>query len=153
MALHPDYKDILAAFAANAVEYLVVGGYAVGFHGSPCFTKDLDLWVGSTADNLARVKRALVAFGAPEAVLSQLDDAAPEDVLWMGAPPTTTRALEQDQIVVTDDAYQDPVPIGRDSRRVRGLKIAAGNAFERSIRTWRPPPGPRSAVTPSSYCR
>jgi hypothetical protein len=94
MALHPDYKDILAAFAANAVEYLVVGGYAVGFHGSPRFTKDLDLWIGSTASNLARVKRALVEFGAPEAVLSQLDGAAVEDVLWMGAPPVRIDILK-----------------------------------------------------------
>jgi hypothetical protein len=84
----------LAAFAANAVEYLVVGGYAVGFHGSPRFTKDLDLWIGSTASNLARVKRALVEFGAPEAVLSQLDGAAVEDVLWMGAPPVRIDILK-----------------------------------------------------------
>jgi hypothetical protein len=94
MALHPDYKDILAAFAANAVEYLVVDGYAVGFHGSPRFTKDLDLWIGSTASNLARVKRALVEFGAPEAVLNQLDGAAVEDVLWMGAPPVRIDILK-----------------------------------------------------------
>jgi hypothetical protein len=84
----------LAAFAANAVEYLVVGGYAVGFHGSPRFTKDLDLWIGSTASNLARVKRALVEFGAPEAVLSQLDGAAVEDVLWVGAPPVRIDILK-----------------------------------------------------------
>ena len=87
MPLHRDFKDILAAFATHGVEYLVVGGYAVGFHGRPRFTKDLDLWIRPSADNLARVKSALVAFGAPNAMVSQLDSAAPEDVLWMGAPP------------------------------------------------------------------
>jgi hypothetical protein len=87
MALQPDYRDILAAFAEHAVEYLVVGGYAVGFHGQPRFTKDLDLWVRPSAENLARVRSALVAFGAPESLLQQLDAASFDEVLWMGAPP------------------------------------------------------------------
>ena len=42
MALHRDFKDILAEFAAHRVEYLIVGGYAVAFHGRPRFTKDID---------------------------------------------------------------------------------------------------------------
>ncbi len=87
MELQPDFKDILAAFAAAGVEYLLVGGWAVGFHGQPRLTKDLDLWVRPTPENLKRVRAALVDFGAPESVLSQLESAAPEDVLWMGVPP------------------------------------------------------------------
>lgn len=87
MALPSDFKDILAEFAAHGVEYLVVGGYAVAFHGRPRFTKDIDLWVRPTADNLLRVHAALVAFGAPEATLNELAEASPLDVLWMGAPP------------------------------------------------------------------
>jgi len=87
MALPPDFKDLLAAFDAQAVEYLVVGGYAVGFHARPRFTKDLDLWVGDAPDNLVRVRRALEAFGAPAAMLAHLETASVEDVLWMGAPP------------------------------------------------------------------
>jgi hypothetical protein len=87
MALQPDYRDILVAFGDHAVEYLVVGGYAVGFHGQPRFTKDLDLWIRPTPENLRLVRAALVAFGAPESLLTQLEPAALEDVLWMGAPP------------------------------------------------------------------
>ncbi len=85
--LHPDYKDILAAFEKHEVEYLLVGGYAVGVHGRPRFTKDLDLWVRPAPENLTRVRAALVAFGAPSTLLSELDVASAEDVLWMGAPP------------------------------------------------------------------
>jgi hypothetical protein len=87
MPLHQDYRDILAVFADHGVEYLVVGGYAVGFHGPPRFTKDLDLWIRPTKDNLGRVRSALVEFGAPASLLAELDTAAPEDVLWMGRPP------------------------------------------------------------------
>ncbi len=85
--LHPDFKDLLAAFAANKVDYLVVGGYAVGFHARPRFTKDIDLWVGHSPDNLTRVRAALEEFGAPAAMLEQLESALDEDVLWMGVPP------------------------------------------------------------------
>ncbi|HUB07168.1 MAG TPA: hypothetical protein VMB50_09205 [Myxococcales bacterium] len=77
----------MAAFAAARVEYLVVGGYAVGFHGQPRLTEDLGLWVRPSAENLGRVREALVAFGAPEALLAELDSASAEDVLWMGTPP------------------------------------------------------------------
>lgn len=87
MELQPDFKDILAAFAAAGVEYLLVGGYAVGFHGQPRLTKDLDLWIRPSPENLARVRTALSQFGAPDALLRELEGAAPEDVLWMGTPP------------------------------------------------------------------
>ena len=46
--LHPDFRDLLAAFAAHEVDYLVVGGYAVGFHARPRFTKDINQSVGRT---------------------------------------------------------------------------------------------------------
>ncbi len=85
--LHPDFKDLLAAFAAHEVEYLVVGGYAVGFHARPRFTKDIDLWVGHSPENLKRARAALEEFGAPAAMLEQLESALDEDVLWMGVPP------------------------------------------------------------------
>jgi hypothetical protein len=94
MALQPDYKDILAEFAAHNVEYLVIGGYAVGFHGRPRFTKDLDLWIRPTTENIASVKRALQAFGAPTAVVDQLEAASLDDVLWMGAPPVRIDILK-----------------------------------------------------------
>jgi hypothetical protein len=109
MALQPDYRDILAVFAEHAVEYMVVGGYAVAFHGSPRFTKDLDLWIRPTPDNLARVKQALVAFGAPAPMLSQLEAATPDDVLWMGAPPVRIDLVKGVPGGDFDRAYQTRV--------------------------------------------
>ena len=87
MPLHPDFRDLLAVFAAHNVEYLIVGGYAVGFHARPRFTKDIDVWVGHSPENLKRVRAALEEFGAPAAMLEQLESALDEDVLWMGVPP------------------------------------------------------------------
>ena len=87
MDLHPDLRDLFSALAAASAEYLVVGGYAVAFHGRPRFTKDLDLWIGEEPENLARVLAALRAFGAPAAALAELKGAGPDDIVWMGAAP------------------------------------------------------------------
>ena len=47
MELYPDFKELLALFNAHRVEYLIVGGYALAFHGAPRYTGDLDLLVNS----------------------------------------------------------------------------------------------------------
>ena len=48
--LPPDFKDFLRLLHSSAVEYLVVGGYAVGYHGYPRATGDLDIWVAPSFD-------------------------------------------------------------------------------------------------------
>lgn len=59
MDLHPDFRDLLSALADTNAEYLVVGGWAVGFHAEPRFTKDLDLFIGPSDANLAAVVAGL----------------------------------------------------------------------------------------------
>lgn len=85
--LPSDLIDLLVVFADIGVEYLLIGGQALALLGLPRFTKDADIWLRDTPDNLARAQRALDEFGAPPAVRDALPDADPLDVLWMGAPP------------------------------------------------------------------
>ena len=59
--MNPDFSEILSAFSAEGVEYLLVGAYAVAVHGLPRATGDLDLWVGTAGENPKRVRRALEA--------------------------------------------------------------------------------------------
>lgn len=63
MVLPPDFKDLLRLLNENGVDYLVIGGYAVGFHGYPRATIDLDLWVSRTRENASRIVTALKTFG------------------------------------------------------------------------------------------
>jgi len=93
MELHPDFKDLLEVFAAEGVEYLVVGGYAVSFHTKPRYTKDVDIWICDAQDNRERTKRALKLFGAPPHVVQALEQAGPEDIVWMGKPPVRVDLL------------------------------------------------------------
>ena len=67
---------------------MVVGGYAVGVHGHPRATKDLDIWVEPSQDNAERVMAALVAFVAPLGDLSVEDLATPGTGFMMGRPPS-----------------------------------------------------------------
>ena len=56
--LAPDFIEFLKLLRAHEVEYLLVGGYAVGFHGYPRTTNDLDVWVSPTPENARRLVSA-----------------------------------------------------------------------------------------------
>jgi hypothetical protein len=62
--MFPDYKDLLSAFHAHGVKYLIVGGYAVSFHAQPRFTKDLDFFIKADLANAQAAYAALAEFGA-----------------------------------------------------------------------------------------
>ena len=85
--MHQDFKELLSAFNAGQVKYLIVGGYAVSFHAQPRATKDLDILIGANAENSKAVFAALVKFGAPIEGLSAKDFAEPDNFFRMGAPP------------------------------------------------------------------
>lgn len=67
--------------------HLVIGAYAVGIHGRPRATKDLDVWVEASAENAVRVMHALRAFGAPLGDLTEADLAQVGTGFKMGSPP------------------------------------------------------------------
>jgi hypothetical protein len=60
-----DHKDLLSAFQAHGVRYLIVGGYAVTYYAQPRFTKDIDLFIRADLANGRAVYSALTEFGAP----------------------------------------------------------------------------------------
>lgn len=87
--LNDDFRDILVLFADASVEYLVVGAYALSFHGAPRATGDLDILVRPTPENAARVYGQLTRFGAPvRAAGLSIDDLARADTVYqIGLPP------------------------------------------------------------------
>lgn len=85
--MNRDFRDLLAAFNAEGVEYLVVGAHALAAHGHVRATKDLDVWVRPSARNARRVRRALTAFGAPLRGLEEADLARPGLVFQIGVAP------------------------------------------------------------------
>ncbi len=65
MDLQKDFADLCSLLNARQVEFLIVGGYAVAFHGAPRFTGDLDILVRPDVDHVARTLEALREFGFP----------------------------------------------------------------------------------------
>ena len=85
--MNPDFVDLLRAFNAASVRFLVVGAYALALHGRPRATGDLDVWVEASPDNAARVMQALASFGAPLSDVSVDDFSRPGVTFQIGVAP------------------------------------------------------------------
>ena len=106
---NPDFKDLLAALSAAEVRFLIVGGYAVTYHGHPRFTKDLDVWVDRDGDSPQRVYSALESFGAPLADVTEADFANPDVVYQVGVPPNRVDVLTSVSGVAFAQAWEQRV--------------------------------------------
>lgn len=82
-----DFKDFLKLLNANRVEYLLIGGYAVGYHGYPRATGDMDIWVAINPENAARIVVALKEFGFAVPELSAELFLRQSQIVRMGFPP------------------------------------------------------------------
>lgn len=111
MQLHPDLTDLLGAFSSSNVEYLVVGGWAVSVHTEPRFTKDLDLLIGESPENLERAAQALQLFGAPDSIIAQARSLAADEFLFFGTPPARIDLLRSLPGVSFEEAFARRVDV------------------------------------------
>jgi len=116
--LSQDHRDILNAFIAGGVEFLVVGAYALAAHGIPRATGDLDLHVHSTQENAARVFTALKAFGAPLSDLTENDLSTPGTVYQIGLSPNRIDILTLIDGVGFDQAWTNRMEIDVDGMTI-----------------------------------
>jgi hypothetical protein len=87
MALLPqDFKEFLQLFNENDVEYLLVGGYAVGYYGYVRATADMGVWVASNPENARKVLEAVRQFGFDVPELAEELFLRPETIVRMGVP-------------------------------------------------------------------
>jgi hypothetical protein len=82
-----DFKDLLALFNAHNVEYIIVGAYALAFHGAPRFTGDIDILVRPVPENARQILTALAAFGFALFGLTPEDFINPDQVVQLGVVP------------------------------------------------------------------
>jgi len=87
IGLPKDFKDFLRLLDAEGVEYLLIGGYAVAYHGYPRATEDIDIWIASSPQNAQRIIRALKQFGFDVPELNPDLFLKPESIVRMGLPP------------------------------------------------------------------
>jgi hypothetical protein len=108
--MNPDFRELLASFNSRRVEYVIVGGYALAFHGSPRFTGDLDLLVEPSSENAANVVAALQDFGFGSLDLTTADFSHPDRVVQLGMPPVRIDILTSLSGVTWDEVAAGRVP-------------------------------------------
>jgi hypothetical protein len=114
MDLAPDFDEFIGSLTAHGVEFVVVGAYALAFHGAPRFTGDLDIFIRPTRANGARLLAALEAFGFPVSDLNPETILDPRRMLQLGVPPVQVHVMSAITGVEWAEAWSDRVegPLG-----------------------------------------
>ncbi len=87
MEIQQDFRDLLELFNSNKVEYIIVGGYALAFHGAPRYTGDIDIYVKPDTGNAEQIMTTLDGFGFGSVGLAAADFEKPGQVIQLGVPP------------------------------------------------------------------
>ena len=109
MNTHPDFEELLRLLEEHGVDYMIVGGYAVAFHGHPRFTKDIDLFFDSSDENAGRLRSALVAFGFGQEDLPLSAFTTKGNVLTFGVVPTRVDLINDIDGVTYEEARPNAV--------------------------------------------
>lgn len=108
--MNPDFRDLLAAFNARGVEFIVVGAHALAAHGLVRASKDMDVWVRPEKDNAQRVLAALADFGAPLHDLTVADLARPGLIFQIGVEPIRIDVITAIDGVEFSEAWAERIP-------------------------------------------
>ena len=132
--LHPDFKEFLKLLNSHDVRYLLVGGYAVGYHGYPRATGDMDIWIEMSESNSKRVVSAFLDFGMADEAISEDLFLEKNKVIRVGVPPVRLEVITSASGVDFNECYtnrevieMDGVPINLISiQDLKKNKYAAG---------------------------
>ena len=105
LALPPDFKEFLKLLNAYKVRYLLIGGYAVGYHGYARATEDMDIWVAIHPDNARNLVSALEAFGFSQPDLKPELFLDKQKIIRMGVPPIRLEITTAISGVEFDECY------------------------------------------------
>src|ERR1043165_8203828 len=121
--LQADLREFIELLNSHNVEYLLVGGHAVAFHGHPRFTGDIDFFVRATGENAERVLRALDAFGFGSLGIVAADLTEPGKVVQLGRPPNRIDILTSISGVDFDSAWTSRSPADLDGHAVNFIGV------------------------------
>ena len=107
--LHDDWRDFLAALDAHHVEYMIVGGVALGVHGHVRYTRDLDVWFRGTEQNAERLIAALRGFGFQSLQVSPAEFCKPRAMLVLGVEPNKIELINFADGVDFDECFPNRI--------------------------------------------
>lgn len=109
--LNQDFLEFIRLLEEEQVEYLVVGGYAVGIHGFPRYTGDIDFFVAVSEPNAAKLLKVFESFGFGDIGLRSVDFLEPDFVVEIGREPRKIQVLTGIDGVAFDDCYSRRVEV------------------------------------------
>jgi hypothetical protein len=109
MEVQPDYRDLLALLNEHKVDYMIVGAYALAFHGAPRYTGDIDIFINSDAVNAQRIMAALDKFGFASVGLKAEDFEGLDKVIQLGVPPVRVDIITSITGVSWEEAFSGRV--------------------------------------------
>ena len=105
MEVQNDFKELLELFNAHNVQYLIVGGYALAYHGAPRYTSDIDVFVKSDSENASLILKALNDFGFGSVGLKIEDFTNKDNIVQLGYPPVRIDIITSISGISWEDAY------------------------------------------------
>lgn len=110
MEIQSDFKEVLELFNSHKVEYLIIGAYALAFHGAPRYTGDIGLFVNPDSSNANRIVNALGEFGFDSLGLKAEDFTKPGQIIQLGVPPTRIDIITSISGVLWQEAESGKTP-------------------------------------------
>jgi hypothetical protein len=116
--LPDDFKEFLKLLNEAEVQYLLIGGYAVGYHGYPRATADMDIWVAIAPENASKLVSVLRQFGMDDPKLTPALFQERGKIIRMGVPPMRIEILTEIDGVAFADCYAERVTTKIDGQSV-----------------------------------
>lgn len=110
MEIQKEFRELLELLNRHNVLYVIVGGYALAFHGVPRYTGDIDIFFKPDEDNAGCILKALDDFGFGSLNLSVLDFSTPGNIIQLGYPPMRVDFINTLSGVSWDGVYENTVP-------------------------------------------
>jgi hypothetical protein len=120
MTLHKDIREFIELCLSRKVEFLLVGGYALAFHGAPRFTEDIDLMVLVSPENADKLFDVLVTFGFGNSGITRDDFLEADQVIQLGRAPNRIDLLTGISGVTWNEAWSS-----RTSVKLDGVELYA----------------------------
>jgi len=114
----PDFREFVALLNKFHVKYMIVGGYAVGIHGHPRYTGDLDIWLFPDSENAIKVLNVIKAFGFGSLDITEADLMREDKIIQLGYPPLRIDLLTSIDGVQFDECYPNRKTIEIDKLAV-----------------------------------
>lgn len=123
MELNQDFKEFIELLNEYEVKYLVIGGYAVNFHGYPRYTKDIDFWVWMTKSNIEKLIKVINEFGFESLNFETQDLMSPDNIIQLGSEPNRIDLLVFVEGVEFEKCYHRKIEKEIDGTKIKFLSL------------------------------